>query len=277
MTPSGNSRRTGLDRRSFEAIAETIPHIVWLADASGSTDYFNWMGTDYTGFPRQANYGWQWLDLVHVDDMARAQLGWEHAAASATPFELSYRIRKRDGTFRWHAFRALPMRGPNNEILRWIGTADDLDDLTQVVDDATRIDRQIVELRNMLSAAQPVASERFGFVEPRLRIARVNDELASAPNEPASLYEPTGIGANGNDAIDLLAPREVAVARLVASGYTNEEIANLLALSLRTIEASRARLRRVLGVRTRAELVRFAHRTSLRDGAQDLDRGLDEL
>jgi two-component system response regulator NreC len=64
---------------------------------------------------------------------------------------------------------------------------------------------------------------------------------------------------------------------LVASGYTNEEIANLLALSLRTIEASRARLRRVLGVRTRAELVRFAHRTSLRDGAQDLDRGLDEL
>jgi hypothetical protein len=49
MTRSGNSRRTGLDRKSFEAIAETIPHIVWLADASGSTDYFNVMGTDYTG------------------------------------------------------------------------------------------------------------------------------------------------------------------------------------------------------------------------------------
>ena len=49
MTRSGNSRRIGLDRKSFEAIAETIPHIVWLADASGSTDYFNVMGTDYTG------------------------------------------------------------------------------------------------------------------------------------------------------------------------------------------------------------------------------------
>jgi two-component system response regulator NreC len=50
----------------------------------------------------------------------------------------------------------------------------------------------------------------------------------------------------------------LAVARLIATGYTNAEIANLLGLSLRSIETSRARLRQTLGIRTRAGLVRLA-------------------
>ena len=65
--------------------------------------------------------------------------------------------------------------------------------------------------------------------------------------------------------IDQLTGRDVAVARLVASGYTNTEIANVLALSLRSIEGTRARLRRILGVRTRAQLVRFTLESGLQD------------
>jgi PAS domain S-box-containing protein len=265
MPGSGASGLPGLDRDSFEVIAESIPHIVWLADAIGSTDYFNAMGTDYTGFPRQANYGWQWLDLVHPDDLERARLGWEHATGSATPFELSYRIRRRDGEFRWHAFRALPVRGRTGEILRWIGTADDLDDLEQPGDDAVRVGRQVSELRSMLEAAQPRPTERFGYVERRRRIARVNDAIASAADTVAAPAGNVAGSSPDGSAIDRLAPRELAVARLVAGGYTNVEIANVLALSLRSVEGSRARLRSTLGVRTRAELVRFAHEAGFRD------------
>ena len=46
--------------------------------------------------------------------------------------------------------------------------------------------------------------------------------------------------------------------RLVAVGSTNVEIANLLGSSLRSVESSRARLRRTLGVRDPSELVRYA-------------------
>ena len=127
MTPPGQTaRNTVVGLASFEAIAESIPHIVWLADATGSTDYFNERGTEYTGLGRQANYGWKWLELVHPDDLDRARLGWEHATRTPTPFELPYRIRRSDGEFRWHVFRALPVRGRGGAIMRWIGTADDL-------------------------------------------------------------------------------------------------------------------------------------------------------
>jgi DNA-binding NarL/FixJ family response regulator len=55
------------------------------------------------------------------------------------------------------------------------------------------------------------------------------------------------------------------VLRLISAGYTNVEMANLLGSSLRSVETSRARLRRTLGLRTRAELVRYALDNGLAD------------
>lgn len=241
-------------RASFEVIAESIPHLVWLADGSGSTDYVNQRGTDYTGLPRQATYGWQWVELVHPHDADRARLGWEHATRTATPFELSFRIRRADGVFLWHGFRALPVRGPQGEILRWIGTADDIEE-AHPPEDEVRVVRQIAQLRAMLDVVQPAECERFGFAKPEHRRARVDEVLRSADrNVPPTAPEFTADG---------LTPRELAVVRLIARGYTNAEIANLLGLSLRSIETSRARLRRHLGLRTRAGLVQFARDSEL--------------
>ena len=51
---------------------------------------------------------------------------------------------------------------------------------------------------------------------------------------------------------------ELAVLRLLALGHTNAEVARLLSVSLRTVESRRARLFGKLGLRTRAELFRYA-------------------
>ncbi len=219
---------------SFEAVAEAIPHIVWLAAVDGSTDYVNDLGTGYLGFPRDAIYGWRWLDIVHPEDIPRARLGWEHATRSVTPFSLSYRLRRHDGEYRWHVCRARPIRGDDDEILRWLGTADDLDALRVPTGDDARLTRQVAELRSMLGTV------------PRAAAAPVAVHEA----------EPALVAADGTGGP--VSPREVTVARLVAAGHTNVEIAGLLGLSLRSIETSRANLRRRLGLRTRADLVRHA-------------------
>jgi two-component system, NarL family, response regulator NreC len=57
---------------------------------------------------------------------------------------------------------------------------------------------------------------------------------------------------------DALSPRESEVVRLIALGYTSAEIAVKLHLSRRTVETHRARVHSKLGLRSRAELVRFA-------------------
>lgn len=55
-----------------------------------------------------------------------------------------------------------------------------------------------------------------------------------------------------------LTPREIDVLRLVAQGYTNREAAEVLALSVRTVEHYRANLMDKLSMRSRAELVSYA-------------------
>jgi len=68
---------------------------------------------------------------------------------------------------------------------------------------------------------------------------------------------------------DGLAPRELAVLRLLALGHTNPEIGERLYLSPRTVESYRARIQYKTGRTTRAELVRYALDEGLFDPATD--------
>jgi len=66
---------------------------------------------------------------------------------------------------------------------------------------------------------------------------------------------------------DLLSEREHEVLRLLALGHTNQEIAKLLFISVRTAESHRARIMQKLRLSSRAELVRHA----LATGVLELD------
>ncbi len=62
---------------------------------------------------------------------------------------------------------------------------------------------------------------------------------------------------------DILSNREQQVLKLIALGYTNRQTANELFLSVKTVEAYRARMQRKLGIKGRVELVRYALRVGL--------------
>lgn len=64
---------------------------------------------------------------------------------------------------------------------------------------------------------------------------------------------------------DLLTPRERAVVQLIAEGHTNRDACTVLGVSLKTIETHRAAAMRKLGIRTTADLVRYAVRSRIID------------
>ncbi len=63
--------------------------------------------------------------------------------------------------------------------------------------------------------------------------------------------------------VESLTPREVDVLRLLAKGYTNRQIADVLSLSMRTVEGHRASLMGKLNVHSRVELTSFAEEHGL--------------
>lgn len=67
-----------------------------------------------------------------------------------------------------------------------------------------------------------------------------------------------GRGARGASAETKLTDREAEVLRLIAVGYINKEVAARLSLSVKTVEAHKARGMEKLGMKSRVDLVRYA-------------------
>jgi PAS domain S-box-containing protein len=159
-------------------IAESIPHIVWAASPDGAVTYFNRQGTDYTGCPRETAYERNWVTLVHPEDGVRAAEAWQHAAMTGTDFLLEYRIRRFDGVFKWHAFRAIPLRDAAGEIDLWIGTATECEDQKQLELALRRAEREATQAVTLLQSIEAATPIGFKLVDRDLRVVRINNTLA---------------------------------------------------------------------------------------------------
>jgi DNA-binding NarL/FixJ family response regulator len=70
-------------------------------------------------------------------------------------------------------------------------------------------------------------------------------------------------GGRGEEQFDVLTPRELEVLKLIAEAHTSKEIAELLFISIKTVERHRQNILDKLGMRDRVELTRYAIRRGL--------------
>ena len=117
--------------RQLRAFADAIPLIVWTANPNGELDYYNRQWEIYTGFTAEETKGWGWAPVLHPDDLQRCIERWTQAFSSGEPYEIEYRFKRTDGSYRWHLGRATPFKDEAGKILKWFGTGTDIDDQVQ--------------------------------------------------------------------------------------------------------------------------------------------------
>ncbi|WP_158044197.1 sensor histidine kinase [Skermanella pratensis] len=121
---SRGSVREG-DEERLRGMAEALPQIVWITGPNGENEYFNRRWFEYSGAaPDDPN---AWRDHVHPDDLDGLLESWRTAYASASPWQAEYRLRRADGAHFWHLGRATPVLDHAGRIVRWFGTATDID------------------------------------------------------------------------------------------------------------------------------------------------------
>lgn len=103
------------------------------------------------------------------------------------------------------------------------------------------------------------------FLYPGLAKALIRAYVADSQATPATSLrsQERAVSANLAQELRVLTPREVEVLTLVAEGRTNQEIANQLVLSVKTVQAHRANVMEKLGLNDVTHLVRFAMRHGL--------------
>ncbi|MEO7039602.1 MAG: PAS domain-containing protein [Gemmatimonadaceae bacterium] len=202
--------------RTFRALAETMPQLVWSTNASGDNEYFNGRWLAYTGASSPTDGNWR--ESLHPADTADVDERWKHAFRGGDSFEVEARLRRGDdGAYRWFLCRALPLRDETGKITRWFGTCTDVHDQRRateglsVLAEASAVLATSLDTDAAMRTVAQLAVPRLGdwctvdLLEPDGTLRRVatvhsdpamlaiadefNRRYPASPDDPGGIYE----------------------------------------------------------------------------------------
>src|ERR1700726_4015064 len=146
-------------RRELRQMIDTIPIPVASYSADARRDFVNAAWKQYTGLSDEAALGTEWSAVAHPDDVAIGEKMWCDALATGEPWHTEERVRRADGQYRWFTIDRVAARDENGKIIKWYGTAYDIEDRKRAEDALRESEyklRQIVEtLPSLLWSTDP--------------------------------------------------------------------------------------------------------------------------
>ena len=153
------------DLRLQVGILQHIPVAAWTVGPDGSPDFVNRIWLEYTGqtLDHVRSNREAWMTAIHPEDRRRAWGIFWDGISSGKGFTMEARIRRaRDGAYRWHLNRAVALRDADGNILRFVGTSTDIEDLKRFQDKLGESEqnlRQMTEtIPEMLWSATPTGA-----------------------------------------------------------------------------------------------------------------------
>lgn len=132
-------RRAEEERRRAEAVVreseerhrtltEAVDQMLWINDAGGRTLYMNPKVEELVG-PLDLSRDPPGAIVIHPEDREAALAVRRQALEAGLPYVAEYRIRVKNGQYRWMIARVVPVKDLSGRVLSWIGAAADVDDL----------------------------------------------------------------------------------------------------------------------------------------------------
>jgi PAS domain S-box-containing protein len=115
-----------MDEADFRLLAENIPTLCWIADATGYIQWYNPRWYEYTGKTPAEMEGWGWQTVHEPKSLGAVLDHWQAAISQARPFEMVFPIRGADGVFRPFLTRINPRFDGQGKITNWFGVNTDI-------------------------------------------------------------------------------------------------------------------------------------------------------
>ena len=119
-------------------VIDTTPALLYSARPDGGLDFFNKRWLDYLGLPLEEIVGWGWTAAIHPEDVEELLAKWRSSLAAGEPYEAEARVRRADGKYRWMLHRKVPARDDQGNIVKWYGSATDIEDRKRAEDELRR-------------------------------------------------------------------------------------------------------------------------------------------
>jgi PAS domain S-box-containing protein len=136
----------------FRNMADNAPVLIWIADQSGSCTYFNKQWLDFTGRKLEDELGFGWSHAVHPDDLGHCLETYKTSFDKRKSFQMEYRLRRKDGEYRWILDCGTPRFSSDGAFLGFIGSSIDITDRKESEVALRQAHEELGELKNRLEA-----------------------------------------------------------------------------------------------------------------------------
>ncbi len=115
--------------KRFQAMADAAPVLMWVSGEDKLCTYVNKGWLEFTGQSLEHELGNGWSEGIYPDDVEKAVQTYGSAFDAREPFVMQYRLRRRDGEYRWITDQGVPRYGPRGNFRGYVGTCLDITDL----------------------------------------------------------------------------------------------------------------------------------------------------
>jgi PAS domain S-box-containing protein len=110
----------------FRVVADAAPVMIWMSDTDKQGVFFNRGWLEFTGRTLDQELGEGWLKGVHLEDLAHCLDVCGAAFGRREPFTVEYRLRRKDGEYRWLIDTGTPRFESDGTFLGYIGSCIDI-------------------------------------------------------------------------------------------------------------------------------------------------------
>lgn len=121
-------------QEQFRIMADNAPVMIWISDLNKGSYYFNNGWLNFTGRTTEEESGNGWRENIHPDDLQRWIISYTNHFEKQEPFKIEYRLKRRDGEYRWVLDHAVPRYDANGKFEGFIGSCVDISDIKELED-----------------------------------------------------------------------------------------------------------------------------------------------
>ena len=112
--------------KRFRHLADTLPVMIWVIDEKNTPTYVSKCWSDFTGICLENILTNGWKSIIHPEDYGAAMAQYKLHTSQKQSFNVEYRVRSKEGDYKWVVDHGVPRFAPNGDFMGYIGSVIDI-------------------------------------------------------------------------------------------------------------------------------------------------------
>lgn len=165
---NGAGRKVAAERLHLPNVADVVPAMLWVAGHDKKANWFSASWLEFTGRELGQELGIGWTRNIHPEDLPRLLHVYEQSFDSRQPFVVQFRLRTRDGNYRWVCSKGAPRFSADGDFAGYVGAVMDIHLQKLTLDSVAQNEQHFRAIFNMAAVGISEIDIRTG------RYVRVN-------------------------------------------------------------------------------------------------------